>query len=474
MGRKRLLGITVLGDFIINEGVEAVLANIVDRAGVNAVALNPTVTTLSKPGLGTFQPPSDAGSSPRLFDRPLWNQYSMWVRSAPSYFPCKSIYTDSPYKSRQPNELTSKYGHLIERFINEALDRGLKVYHQLSAVTPPNLLDSDRPRKPDGQIPDRMADTGCLASEGIRAYNEAYVRDLLEKYPQITGFRPDWPEYPCYKLEEAFQDFNPQVEDWAQKHHFNYKSIHEEVQGAYNYLHGYLTNQDLIDLGSSSRGGMTLAHIFRSFPGILEWLRLKTALSLDLLQHWRSLVTTYGGPEKEVSANAFMTPLTLWTGFDYKQGAALCDAISPKLYTMHWSVMVEFWGRTLMAWNPKLDEQLLVRALVNIFDLSENTTAKSIDDYGYPGPQISHPIPNEVQLRRIERVMAEVGGKALVTPLMHGYGPIHDFARRFRVVAESTADGIWINRYGYLSNAKLDAVGRIWRMSSSGGNYDSS
>ena len=70
--------------------------------------------------------------------------------------------------------------------------------------------------------------------------------------------------------------------------------------------------------------------------------------------------------------------------------------------------------------------------------------------------------------------MAEVGGKALVTPLMHGYGPIHDFARRFRVVAESTADGIWINRYGYLSNAYLDAVGRILRMSSSGGNYDSS
>ena len=34
--------------------------------------------------------------------------------------------------------------------------------------------------------------------------------------------------------------------------------------------------------------------------------------------------------------------------------------------------------------------------------------------------------------------------------------------RRFRIVAESEADGVWINRYGYLSDEKLDAVGGIW------------
>jgi hypothetical protein len=30
------------------------------------------------------------------------------------------------------------------------------------------------------------------------------------------------------------------------------------------------------------------------------------------------------------------------------------------------------------------------------------------------------------------------------------------------VVADSPADGVWLNRYGYLSDAKLDAVGRLW------------
>ena len=51
-----------------------------------------------------------------------------------------------------------------------------------------------------------------------------------------------------------------------------------------------------------------------------------------------------------------------------------------------------------------------------------------------------------------------------MTPLMHGYGPYDDFCRRLRVVADSPAHGVWINRYGYLSDDKLDAIGAIWRV----------
>ena len=249
-----MLGITVLADFILNEGVEAVLDNLVERAGATAVALNPTVTAPSEEGTGSFQPPSDAGSSPRLFDRPLWGRRSLWVRSAPSYHPRLSYYGDTPYKPRNPNELTDAHGELIGQFIDAALDRGLAVYLQLSGATPPGLTDDDRPRRPDGRLPDRMADTGCLASEAVRAYVAAHVRDLLEQYPRVTGFRPDWPEYPCYKLDEAFQDFNPQVARWAGENRFDYGAIREEVRAAYDYLHGRLQNRDLLDPGRPRTG----------------------------------------------------------------------------------------------------------------------------------------------------------------------------------------------------------------------------
>jgi hypothetical protein len=308
-----------------------------------------------------------------------------------------------------------------------------------------------------------MAETGSLASQAVRDYNRAYVRDLCERYPQITGFRPDWPEYPCYKLDEAFQDFGPHVEGWALAHGFDFEAIRAAVGAFYDYLHGGLKNRDLEDLAGADRGKIAQATLLRRFPEFLEWLRLKRALSLDLLRHWRESVATHGGPEKELSANAFMTPFSLLTGFDFAAAAEFCHAVSPKLYTMHWSAMVEFWGADLLAHNPGLDETLVVRALAHLFDLGDTITAQRLSDYGYPKPHQAHPIPDDCQARKIAQVCTEVGGRTQVTPLVHGYGPFEDFKRRFQVVADSPADGAWINRYGYLSNEKLDAVGTAWR-----------
>jgi hypothetical protein len=194
----------------------------------------------------------------------------------------------------------------------------------------------------------------------------------------------------------------------------------------------------------------------------LEWIRLKAALSVDLLRHWRQAITEYGGEGKELSANAFMPPFTLCTGFDFAAAADYCMAISPKLYTMHWSVMVEFWGRVLLDRNPGLDEALVVRALANLFDLGDEITAERLSDYGYPDPDEAHPIPDAPQARKIRQVLAQVGGRAQVTPLVHGYGPLDDFRRRFQVVADSSTDGAWVNRYGYLGDEKLDVIGERW------------
>lgn len=460
---KRFLGITVLSDFILNEGIENILENVIQKAGATAVALNPTVTVPAPDGTGSYQPPDDAGSSPRLFDRPLWGRHALWVRGAPSFHPNEEYYKNTPYNPRKTNELTDKFGEIVGDFIEAACDSGLKVYFQIGAAQPPGLRKDDIPRLPDGQLPEnRMANTGSLASEAIREYNRAYIRDLLEKYPRITGFRPDWPEYPCYKLDEAFQDFSPHVESWAKNHGFDFKRIQKEICTVYDYLNGKLSNKYLQDFASSDRGKLSIVTIMKRCPMILDWLRLKSALSLDLLRDWREAITEYGGPEKELSANAFMPPFTIFTGFDFRGASEFCNAVSPKLYTMHWSVMVEFWGKILMKNNPGLDESLLVKALANIFDLGDEITAEKLSDYGYPAPDQPHPIPDEPQIRKIKQVLAEADDQLQVTPLVHGYGPLEDFRRRFKVVADSSAHGAWINRYGYLSDSKLEAVGEIW------------
>ncbi len=458
---NRLFGVTVMADFVLNEGVEPILDGLA-KQGVNAVAVNPIVTAEASEGEGSWQPPSDAGSSPRLFDRPLWGKRELWVRSGPSYRPEVSLYSDTSYKPKQPNELTEAHGHLVGDFIDEALERGFEVYFQIPGATPSGLQDKDRRRMPDGSIPDAMVDVGSLASEDSRAYLRAFVRDLCRAYPNITGFRPDWPEYPCYKLPETFVDFGEPVKQWAEARGVAFEGIRLEVGEFYDYLTNDLKNDDIAEFAEVERGRWAQLRLLRRFPAIGAWLRVKTALSLDLLRFWREMITEAGGEEKVLSANAFMPPLTLFTGLDIAGTLEIAQAVSPKLYTMHWSAMVEFWGRELMA-NNDLDESLVVKALVNLFDLDDEATATRISNYGYPENDEPHPIPDEPQARRIRQVLADANGRGKVTPLMHGYGPIDDFVRRFRIVAESEAGGVWINRYGYLSDAKLEAVGEVWR-----------
>ena len=465
--RHRLLGFTVLCDFIQSEGIDPVLENI-QRAGATAVAINPTVTEPSEEGQGVFQPPDDAGSSPRLFDRPLWGRRSLWLRGGPSFEPDERLYSGS-YHPREANDLTARCGHIVGDFIKAARDRGIDVYLQVSATAPPGLREEDVPRLPDGRLPvDRMAATGSLASDAIRDYNTAYVADLLQHFPAITGFRPDWPEYPCYKIDELFQDFSPHVQTWCANHDIPFEPIRAEAAAFYDYIHGRLSNADLEELVAVEPGAVLETEILGRFPLIERWLQLKNALSVDLLAHWRAAITSAGGTDVELSANAFMPPFSSFTGFDFSAAAEHCSAVSPKFYTMHWALMLHFWGTELLQSNPGIDENLLVRALANLFDLGVDTTHAKLDAFSYPEPDEPHPVSDEAQARKIAQVLDSVDGASMVTPIVHGYGPDDDFARRFAVAARSVTAGVWINRYGYLGDQKLAAIGQSWRQSNTG------
>ena len=458
---ERMLGVTVMGDFIQSEGVDQVLGNLVD-AGVNAVALAPTISAPSKVGDGMYQPPVDAGSSPRLFDHPLWGHPGLWLRSGPSYHPNPAFYAGCPYQPRQPNELTDAHGEVIGDFVDAAVGAGFNVYFQVDGIRPSGMREEDAPRLPDGRAPDeRMAATGSLASAAIRAYNGAYVRDLVEAYPNITGIKPDWPEYPCYKLDEAFQDFGPHVEAWATDRGWPFADMRREVGRFYDFLHGGLSNRVLEDF-STAGGGLAQVALLRDHPGVFDWLRLKAALSVDLLSDWRAHLDAAGGPTMELVPNAFMPPYNLFTGFDFAGAAPYCAAISPKLYTMHWTVIVEFWARTLMRHNTGLDEALLVGALARLFEFDAETGTNAIADFHYPEPDEPHPVSDASQTRKLKRALDQTRGICSLTPIVHGYGPHADFVRRFRVAVDAPTDGIWINRYGYLSDQKLDAVKEVW------------
>ena len=464
--KQRTLGITVLGDFILSEGVEPVIRNL-QHAGVTAVACNPTVTAAADEETGSFQPPLDAGSSPRLFDRPLFGEHALWVRSGVSYEPDVNCYRGADYGPRKPNDLTNEHGHVIGDFIDAAVDAGLKVYFQLGAVQPSGLRDEDRPRDPWGNsIAGRMADTGSLASEAIRSYNHCYVQDLVQAYPRISGFRIDWPEYPCYTWGEIFQDFSSHVESWAIAHGFDFQVIQHDVQRFVAYLQESMNRDALVSTHGVGAGAMAIAELEsrmeHSFPGVIQWLKLKADLSSDMIRDWREAIAATGRDDLELTAHAFMPPYTRLTGFDFAAASRIADSVSPKLYTMHWSLMIKFWGEHLLATNGSLAEEDLVPVLARMTDIADDPSQRRMADYGYPHPDQPHPVPDPPQQRKIAAVRECMAAEATLVPLVHGYGPLEDVARRLELVVQSEADGIWINRYGYLSDAKLDMIHKAW------------
>ena len=60
---RRLLGITVMPEFLQTEGAEAVLDNLQRRAGATAIATSPYVLAPAPDGQGGREPPIDAGEA---------------------------------------------------------------------------------------------------------------------------------------------------------------------------------------------------------------------------------------------------------------------------------------------------------------------------------------------------------------------------------------------------------------------------
>ncbi len=467
----RFLGITVLPEYIQSEGVDGVLNNLVHRVGANAVAVSPYVMAESDRETGNREPPGDAGAgSVRLLDRPLWGKREVWVTTAPSFVPNKKLYRGLRYQPPEPSPITKSQGPIVGDFIRTAGQSGLKVYFQVQAAIPPGYrvqfggpTKEDRPRLPDGSLPaKRLAKNGSLASKEILGYEHALIRDLFTQYPDIDGMRFDWPEYPPYFLDSVFLDFSEHARQAADILGFDFGSMQKDVVGLYKKIHGGLRDADLVSWMEADAGRYGLLRALSDKPGIGEFIRFKAVLVEKMLAGFRKVMDATGGAEKEMLPNAFPPPWTIASGMDFSRVARHSTAISVKLYTMHWPMMLRFYGDQIMAANPGLSSDLLARALVQLLDIADDEGFESLEAYTYPSPDVPHPVGELAQKRKILQAQRDAGNTPVYV-LAHGYGPIDDFRRRMQVAHEAGQHGFWVNRYAYLTNEKLDIIGEVAR-----------
>ena len=162
----------------------------------------------------------------------------------------------------------------------------------------------------------------------------------------------------------------------------------------------------------------------------------------------------------EMMPNAFPPPWTIASGMDFRRAARHSSAISVKLYTMHWPMMLRFYGDQIRDANPDLTDAALTRALVEWLDVADDQGFSRLQQYKYPAPDQPHPVGSKAQHRKIAQAQADAGDTPIYV-LAHGYGPVDDFRRRLTVAHQAGQHGFWVNRYGYLSDEKLAIIGQV-------------
>jgi hypothetical protein len=431
------LGVTVMPEWIQSEGIEQVLDNL-ERAGVNAVATSPYVMAESDADNAGREPPIDAGAGKvRLLDRTLWGKRELRCVTAPGYEPDRSLYRGLSYQPSEPTELTKEEGPKIAAFLEAAKARGFDVQLQVQAAIPPGYrvqfggpAEADMPRLPDGSLhTNRVDKNGSLASPEIVNYTTALIQDIAAAFPMIDALRIDWPEYPPYDFRSWFFDFSHHAVTAARARTYDVEVMRKDCLAL------------MADPSPFLEKGMD------ALPGFAALQRFKADLTVDLARACRAALP----PSMRLVVHAFPPPWSKLSGMDFARVAEIADDIAVKLYTMHWPMMLQNY-RTHFVEAGMTEERASI-GLLNLFDTGGGEV------FRYPEPDEPHPVSADAQMRKIEMAKAAVRGRAKIIPSAHAYGPTKDVLARVMIALAGDEGHAWINRYGYLGDAKLKKLG---------------
>ncbi len=458
---NRFVGINVMPEYLQTEG-DGFIDRLVERTGATAIGITPCVGEQVDQATGDREPPLKGA----LLDRPLWGQRELFIRVAPSFDLDASLYEGLRYQPPEPTALTARNGHLVAEFIDAAQSRGLEAHIRVQAAAPPgfraaisNLNADDEPRLPNGDIlPDRLDQSGSLASPHVKNYICALLRDLCAHYPNADGFHLDWAEYPPYTLDAVFFDFCGHAEAAAERLGFDFGRMRADAQTVRGKILGGLSDADLRAMATPDGLRDEWSEVQTAHPGLADLFRFKSLLSEELLEACRAAVTDAAGPGKKIAPMAFPPPWTVVSGFDYGRVAKHCDSILLKLIPSHWPMMLRAYGEAIRGANPGISETLLVEILNRILDISGADAGTNLESYAHPADGEAFAVGREAQLRKIAHAQSQAGDTP-VFALVHSGGSLDDFRDRLALAYTAAGNKVWINRYGFLSDAKLTAVG---------------
>lgn len=445
------------------EGVDAVLDR-VQAIGACAIATSPYVLEAAPDGEGGREPPIDGGAGQvRPLDRALFGRNALWVRTAPAFAHDFRRYAGLRYQPLSPDALTQRQDDLLDRVFEACAARGLEVLLQVMAASPPGYRVQfssahvdDQCLGPDGlPVLDRVDRNASLASRHVQQYTAALVAELAQRYPSVAGFRLDWPEYPPYSFASALFDFHPRALQLMRDRGHDPAVVARNVRDWAAQLRAVFAEaaqQGGVALRRATTSGPWLA-LFDSSGRLGPLMQARQDAALALLRAVRAALDAVSGPRRRLEPQAFPPPFHRISGFPLCQLDGVADAVGIKLYTMHWPMIARNWATDLLgdAAPATLDAAtaVIARAFGFVDGDSDGKTLR------YPEPHQRHPVGERAQREKVAEAIAL--SPVPVITFAHTYGPLDDVVARYAIAVACGAP-VWLNRYGYLSDAKLAAL----------------
>ena len=458
------LGVTVMPEWFACEGIDAVLDR-VQSIGATAIATSPYVLEAAPDGEGGREPPIDGGAGRvRPLDRPLFGRHELWVRTAPAFVHDRSRYAGLRYQPMPPSALTMAQADLLDQVFAAAESRNIEILLQVMAASPPgyrvqfsSALADDECLGPDGAaVAARVDRNASPASPDVMAYSAALVAELAERYPSVAGFRLDWPEYPPYSFASALFDFHPQAQALMASRGHDPDVVATSVRA--------WKIQVRRSVEAASRRGSDAARnalstgpwtaLFDDAGPLAPLFAAKRDAVLGLLWAVRRKLDAVAGPRRRLELQAFPPPFHRISGFPLDALDGIADAVGIKLYTMHWPMIARQWARELVdePSPPTLDAA--TAAVAESFGLIDAPVDGAT--LRYPEPNEPHPVGARAQREKLFQARS-IASPVPVIAFAHTYGPLPDVLARYEIAASSGC-AVWLNRYGYLSDAKLEAL----------------
>lgn len=478
---SRARGIVVTPAEVANEGVEKVLDKI-QETGADSVAISPGVFVPSTPGDGVREPPLDIEGEARVLDRPLWGETVQYLKGYAPYEPDPAIWREVPFEppTVAPRGVRVDFAKLV---MQSARTRGMAPFIVMSPTLLPGLpggqsfgsgmsvrADRDRVARVDGSLPTRaIAGQGCVNNPRVQQLARARLTETVMQYSEARGLFIDWAEYTCYLPGDVFTCFCVFCEQVATSEGLDWPAIRA---GVGRILSGLSQTEDrhLRDLISQGPESITsglafLAQVDTAAAEAFEELTRFKARSVQRFFRSAQDLVTLLAPGIEVGANAFAPPWNDVTGSDFGALSAEVGVIRCKLFSFHWPMMTRWMCEFLLEANPELSPGLVLAAAKALYQVPTGPDEQrlTVGDYKMPRPDEPHAITMDAMLTKLEQARRACSAGIRIEAYLHSYRPQAEFQQLVEAVAGSpAADGIWVQRYGYLSDDKLGILRDSW------------